>query len=68
MHTFSLLRGKKTTDEEDDDDRLVGKFKVSYYCLRDVVVGGTSGSYIPTSVSTLLFTGSFSWSIILLLS
>ena len=28
LHTFNLLRGKKTTDEEDDDSRLVGKFKV----------------------------------------
>ncbi|XP_067937439.1 otoferlin-like [Watersipora subatra] len=27
LHTFSLLRGKKTTDEEDDDSRIVGKFK-----------------------------------------
>lgn len=29
LHTFNLLRGKKSYDEEDDDSRLVGKFKVS---------------------------------------
>ena len=29
LHTFELLRGKKTGDAEDDESRVVGKFKVS---------------------------------------
>ena len=32
LHTFPLLRGKKTSDDELDDARQVGKFKVSSCC------------------------------------
>lgn len=28
LHTFELMRGKKTGDAEDDESRVVGKFKV----------------------------------------
>lgn len=33
LHTFDLLKGKKTNDEEEDSARISGKFKVLLHLI-----------------------------------
>lgn len=34
LHSFSLYRGKKTSEDDDDDHRIVGKFKVRMVAIK----------------------------------